>query len=142
MNLPDYNKELEQVKLLNEQVQTRESMFEYSSNTYRKLFNTSPDPVALIRLSDGRLLESNYRFEKLLGYSKDEFRVLGIDFFLNKDIKRIKKIAKKALRNERWFETECKLLSRNDGLIRVAITASLIRHDEQTLVQASIRPLP
>ena len=123
-----------------ESMRTTTAMFEYSSNAYRKLFNSNPDPVALIRLSDGRLLEANERFEKLLGYSKDEFREVGIERFLKEDLKRIKKMAREALRNGAWFETDCKLQSRDKGLISVAITASLIKHDEQTLVQASIRP--
>jgi PAS domain S-box-containing protein len=122
--------------------QMQEAMLEYRANTYKKLFDMHPNPIALIRLSDGHLVEANYRFEKLFGCSKEGFRALGIKCFLNEDFKRMKKIARAALRDQRWFETECKLQLPNMDSIRVTITASLIRHDEQTLVQASIRTLP
>jgi PAS domain S-box-containing protein len=119
----------------------RESLLEYSSKTYKMLFDTNPEPIALIRLSDGHLIEANQRFEKLLGYTKDEFRAAGIEYFLKENSKKLQHIARKALRNECWFQTECHLHSRDKGPIPVAITASIIKHDEETLVQASIRKL-
>jgi len=125
-----------------ESMQKHHAMLEYSANTYKKLFATSPDPIALIRLSDGHLLEANHNFEKLLGYTQEEFRKAGIGHFLVQDTAKMQKAARKALRNGGWFQAECKLQSRNHGLIPVTITASLIKHDEQTLVQASMHPHP
>ncbi|MBU4025588.1 PAS domain-containing protein [bacterium] len=122
-------------------LQLRESMFEYRSKIYKILFDTHPEPTALIRLSDGHLLEANQRFEKLLGYTEDEFRAVGIKRFFENDIERIRKIAKEALKNGRWFQVECNLLSRDEIPIPVAISASLIKHDDQTLIQASLRRL-
>lgn len=152
MSLPTNEKELLQIEILKQIntnliadmkcMQTREAMLEYSSNTYKKLFNTGPNPIALIRLSDGHLLEANEGFEDLLGYTNDEFREAGIEYFLMDNLKRIKNIARNALRNGKHFETECKLQSRNHGLVPVVITASLIKHDEQTLVHAAMRLYP
>jgi PAS domain S-box-containing protein len=122
-------------------LQLRESMLDYSSKTYKMLFDTNPEPIALIRLSDGHLLEANQRFEKLLGYNKDEFRAAGIKYFLMENTEKLQNMAREALRNGHWFQTECALQSRDKGLVPVAITASLIKHDEETLVQASIRKL-
>lgn len=149
MSLLINGNELEQIEILTqigansiagiECFKPHKSILEYSSATYKKLFNTNPHPTALIRLSDGHLLEANQRFETLLGYTKDEFRQLGVEFFLQKDIKRIKQMARTALRGENWFETESYLQSQNKGLIPVVISASLLKHDEQTLVQTSIR---
>ena len=150
MSLPTSNDSILQIESLEqtnselradiERMQTSRAMLEYRANTYKKFFNTNPDPIALIRLSDGRLLEANQRFEKLLGYSKDEFREVGIEYFLMDDIKRMKKMAREALKSGDWFEADCNLRLRNKSLIPVKVTASLIKHDEQTLVQASIRP--
>jgi PAS domain S-box-containing protein len=152
MNLPTTaTEELVQIEILkqiNENLcadsecsQLRQSMLEYSSNTYKMLFNTHPDSIALIRLSDGHLLEANQSFEKLLGYTKDEFRKIGIGHFLKDEIKKIQKMAREALRKGGFFQTECHLQSRDNGLIPVALTASVIKHDEETLVQASMRKL-
>jgi PAS domain S-box-containing protein len=152
MNLPttatDELIQIELQKQINEDssadidcLQLRESLLEYSSKTYKMLFDNHPDPIAVIRLSDGRLLEANIGFEKLLGYTKDEFREFGIEHFLMHDIKRLKKMARDALRDGGWFQTECSLQSRDNGLVSVALTASLVKHDEETLIQTSMRKL-
>ncbi len=39
---------------------------------YRKVFDVSPDVVAISRLSDGRYIEVNDRFEEVSGYSRKE----------------------------------------------------------------------
>ncbi|MBU1217529.1 PAS domain-containing protein [bacterium] len=152
MNIPvAYTNDLVQIEILKQintnlcadidSLQLRESMFEYRSKIYKMLFDTHPEPTALIRLSDGLLLEANQRFEKLLGYTNDEFRAVGIENILMENTEKLHNMAREALRNGRWFQVECNLLSRNETPIPVAISASLIKHDDQTLIQASLRRL-
>lgn len=142
-------KEIETIKQINinllediKQLKMREAMLEYSAKTYKKLFNSHPDSIVLIRLSDGRILESNERFEKFLGYSKEEINAIGLQYFIADDLQRVKKNARNTPKNESYFQTQCTLTSRDNSLRQITVSASIIKHDNQTLIQARISSIP
>jgi diguanylate cyclase (GGDEF)-like protein/PAS domain S-box-containing protein len=49
-----------------------EEQLRLSEKRYRKTFQTSPDAIAITRLSDGMYMDVNKGFEKITGYSREE----------------------------------------------------------------------
>jgi PAS domain S-box-containing protein len=95
-----------------------------SENLFRSIFDTSPDPINLNRLDDGKFILINRRFHELTGYNKDE--VIGktaLDISIWDDEKKRTEFFDQLL--EEWevndFEAEFR---RKDGNILTALVSA------------------
>lgn len=49
-----------------------QNALEASEEKFATIFRTSPDPIAIVNLPDGKMIEANQRQMEFLGYSRDE----------------------------------------------------------------------
>jgi diguanylate cyclase (GGDEF)-like protein/PAS domain S-box-containing protein len=116
-----------------------EKALEKKEDMYRKLMKYSSDGLFLMNM-DGRLLESSYQAQNLLGYSEEEMKSLYVyewDISHNKDelIKLIRSITTEP------FSFETRHIRKDGTVYDAAITVVKINIDSQDMVYASVRDI-
>jgi PAS domain S-box-containing protein len=98
-----------------------------SEELFKKAFLTSPDSVTITRMSDGVYVQMSEGFSTLFGYSTDEVigkSSLGIHLWCNLDDR--DKWVKLLMQNETVKNFESRFITKNNGVIYVLISASII----------------
>lgn len=98
-----------------------------SESRYRTVFQTSPDSVIIVRLSDGKIIDANKTFLETTGYERDEFigrTTLGIGIWANDSDRQV--LVDMLLRDSECRELEFQLRKRNGEIFWARMSASLI----------------
>lgn len=95
-----------------------------SEQRFRIAFHTSPSVSVISRLSDGKLIEVNEQFEKILGYSRDE--VIGktsVDLNLWVDIEHRSRLVAQMREKGEIRDVEVDLRTKQGGIRTVVMSA-------------------
>ncbi|OPZ60765.1 MAG: putative diguanylate cyclase [Deltaproteobacteria bacterium ADurb.Bin510] len=118
------------------------TMIQHQEQKFSKAFHSSPYAISLSRLSDGRLIEVNARFEKLIGKPLAEILnqpVEELGFWLNLE-DRARLI--KALRQQgRVGSLELQFRNSAGEIITGLLSAELITIDDEPCILASINDI-
>ncbi|MHB9019415.1 MAG: PAS domain-containing protein [Minisyncoccota bacterium] len=110
---------------------------------FTKAFHSSPYAVVMSRLSDGRILEANDGFIKMLGYSSDE--LLGKrsveDLDLWPDKKDREAITSELLKNGKVRDLEIKLKNRSGKIILGLLSSDIIMVNNESWILSSINDI-
>ncbi|MBU1667841.1 PAS domain S-box protein [bacterium] len=107
-------------------------------NQYQALFEYSNDAIFIHDL-EGKILEVNKRAEAMFGRSKKEFLTLYTHDLPYKNGKERCKEAMKILKENGFVFFECEFISKDKTVFPVKVSASLIKINDISLVQAIVR---
>lgn len=130
---------LEQERLLGEKTEAEAAM-RASEEMLRKSFDASPNAVSISTFEDGRFLEINERFCKLLGYSREE--VLGdppIRIWARPEDR--KAFTERFRRSEYVSGHEASLTAKDGREVHVEFSACLMEAGGRTRILSIIRSL-
>jgi PAS domain S-box-containing protein len=97
-----------------------------SETRYRAVVEHATEGIFLIDAESGRILEANQTYLDMLGYTADEITTLSIyDITVNDDL-RVQETLERTVQRGRYLPSEQRLRRKDDSLIDVEISASLI----------------
>jgi PAS domain S-box-containing protein len=94
---------------------------------YSKAFHASPAPSSITTLKDGRFIEVNESYTKLVGYSKEELigeTTTSINFIINREER--EKFIKELMVNGKLRDYETQVYSRVKGVRTFSLSAEII----------------
>ena len=119
-----------------------EEALQKSEEKFQKAFESGPDPISISRLADGRIVEVNASFEKVLGYTRQE--VIGktsLELGIFKD-PADREVFKKILQKEsRVREFELELCRKSGESFTCRFSAELIDLHGETCMLAISRDI-
>lgn len=110
------------------------------NNRYQALFEYSNDAIIIHDL-DGKILEVNKKAEAMFGRTKEEFYTLYTHHFPARDGERKCKKNIKIIQNKGFIRFECEFIRQDQTRFPVEVSASLIKTEETSLIQAIIKDL-
>lgn len=104
-----------------------EKKLKISDEKYSKAFHASPAPSSITTLKDGRFIEVNESYTKLVGYSKEELigeTTTSINFIINREER--EKFIKELMVNGKLRDYETQVYSRVKGVRTFSLSAEII----------------
>ena len=105
-----------------------EAILRESEERFRTLFDSAPIPIA-VHEANGRILRTNRAYQRMLGYSDEELRQLGVKGITHPDdIAEGKRLFHELVEGKREHSEREKRYCRKDGrIVRAQSTASAVR---------------
>ena len=113
-----------------------------SESRYRTVFQTNPDGVLIVRLGDGKVIDTNKTFLQTVGYERDEFigrTTLGLGLWANDADRKI--LVDMLLQDGECRELEFQLRKRNGEIFWARMSASLIEVEGQQCILTFARDI-
>jgi len=113
-----------------------------SESRYRKVFQTNPDGVLIVRLGDGKIIDANATFLQTTGYDRDEFigrTTLGLGIWAKDSERQI--LLDMLVQDGECRELEFQLRKRNGEIFWARMSASLIEVEGQQCVLTFARDI-
>ena len=118
-----------------------ERLLTESEEKYRALVEGASDAMVLVDIH-GNILEANRQAEKLTGYSKNELLGLNISYIHpREEIERTLKGFRKIVRQGSGLFSNGRVLRKNNTIVPVDITGSIIKFADKIIVQGIFRDI-
>jgi PAS domain S-box-containing protein len=111
-----------------------EEMLRQREELYRAVVTQIADPIYLIDLETGHLIESNPACQKLLGYTPEELRELTVYDLVAHEKENVDFHIKKVISQKQHFHGERKLRRKEGTLLDAEVTASLINYSGRNVI--------
>jgi PAS domain S-box-containing protein len=113
-----------------------------SENLFRSIFETSPDPISLSRLEDGKFVLVNQKFLELTDFSRDE--VIGstaLEINIWNDLERRNAFFSQLIEEWQVNDFEAEFRRRDGELITALLSASLLSYQNHPHILAVTRDI-
>ncbi len=111
-----------------------EEMLRQREELYRAVVKQTADPIYLIDLETGHLIESNPACQKLLGYTPEELRGLTVYDLVAHEKENVDFHIKQVISQKQHFHGERKLRRKDGTLLDAEVTASLINYSGRNVI--------
>jgi PAS domain S-box-containing protein len=111
-----------------------EERLRQSEELYRAVVTQTADPIYLIDLETGHIIDSNPACQKLLGYTPGEIRELTVYDLVAHEKENIDFHIKKVVTQKQHFHGERKLRHKDRTLLDAEVTASLINYSGRNVI--------
>jgi|GEM_PF-6250277 len=115
-------------------LQQTQLMQQRTQDNFSKVFYSSPDPIVINRLSDGKYVAYNQSFQDMIGYTGNDLDAMnGRDLFADKDI--AKQYVRRLMKERRIFSVEYDMRTKSGEVKTALLSSELIDwHGEECIV--------
>lgn len=127
-------KELIETKLSNDSLQESEAY-------YRSIVTQASDGIVLYDLETEQVLETNHKYQEMLGYTAEEIRRLSIYDIVTHDRKQLKRFIQRFRSEDLVWMNECQHKRKDGSLLDVEVSSRLININAKEILSTVVRDI-